>query len=127
MIYHTIGRRKRSTARIYISTEGNGLITVNSKTLENYFPKYIRYKIFYPIELLNIKNQFNIIIRVSGGGVNGQIEAIRLAISRAMCKINSKNKIILKSEGLLTRDSREVERKKFGQKKARKKYQFSKR
>ncbi|WP_185873144.1 30S ribosomal protein S9 [Blattabacterium cuenoti] len=127
MVYHTIGRRKRSTARIYLNTDGNGLITVNSKKLECYFPKYIIYKIFYPIKLLNIDNKFNILIRVSGGGVNGQIEAIRLAISRAMCNINSKNRSILKNEGLLTRDSREVERKKFGQKKARKKYQFSKR
>ncbi len=81
----------------------------------------------YPIEIIKKLNQFDINIKVFGGGFNGQAEAIRLAISRALCQLNVKNRIKLKSEGLLTRDSREVERKKFGQKKARKKYQFSKR
>ncbi|WP_185877211.1 30S ribosomal protein S9 [Blattabacterium cuenoti] len=129
MIYHTIGRRKRSIARIYMNVlEGKGSIVVNSKNLEKYFPKYLCYKIFYPIKLLKLKkSNFNIYIKVCGGGLNGQVEAIRLAISRALCKIDIKNRIKLKNEGLLTRDPREVERKKFGQKKARKKYQFSKR
>ncbi|QIK16613.1 30S ribosomal protein S9 [Blattabacterium sp. DPU] len=123
---HTIGRRKRSLARIYLKV-GNGLITINSKELDQYFPKYLHKKILYPIEIVKKLNQFDINIKVFGGGFNGQAEAIRLAISRALCQLDIKNRSQLKSEGLLTRDSREVERKKFGQKKARKKYQFSKR
>ncbi|WP_185858242.1 30S ribosomal protein S9 [Blattabacterium cuenoti] len=123
---HTIGRRKRSLARIYLKI-GNGSIIINSKKWDLYFPKYIHQKIMYPIEIIKKLNQFDINIKVFGGGFNGQAEAIRLAISRALCQLNVKNRIKLKSEGLLTRDSREVERKKFGQKKARKKYQFSKR
>ncbi|WP_341666240.1 30S ribosomal protein S9 [Blattabacterium cuenoti] len=123
---HTIGRRKRSLARIYLRT-GNGLIIINSIKLDQYFPKYIHPKILYPIEIVNKMGHFDINAKVFGGGFNGQSEAIRLAISRALCLFDIKNRKRLKSEGLLTRDSREVERKKFGQKKARKKYQFSKR
>ncbi|WP_341656112.1 30S ribosomal protein S9 [Blattabacterium cuenoti] len=123
---HTIGRRKRSLARIYLRT-GNGLIIINSIKLYQYFPKYLHPKILYPIEIVNKMGQFDINAKVFGGGFNGQSEAIRLAISRALCLFDIKNRKRLKSEGLLTRDSREVERKKFGQKKARKKYQFSKR
>ncbi|WP_341662208.1 30S ribosomal protein S9 [Blattabacterium cuenoti] len=123
---HTIGRRKRSLARIYLKT-GNGLIIINSIKLYQYFPKYLHPKILYPIEIVNKIGQFDINAKVFGGGFNGQSEAIRLAISRALCLFDIKNRKKLKSEGLLTRDSREVERKKFGQKKARKKYQFSKR
>ncbi|WP_185851974.1 30S ribosomal protein S9 [Blattabacterium cuenoti] len=123
---HTIGRRKRSLARIYLKI-GNGLITVNSKKLNQYFPKYLHKKILYPIEIIKQLSQFDIDVKVFGGGFNGQAEAIRLAISRALCQFDIKNRSKLKYEGLLTRDSREVERKKFGQKKARKKYQFSKR
>ncbi|AFJ90837.1 30S ribosomal protein S9 [Blattabacterium sp. (Blaberus giganteus)] len=123
---HTIGRRKRSLARIYLKT-GNGSIIVNSMELNQYFPKYLHHKILYPIEIIKKLSQFDINIKVFGGGFNGQAEAIRLAISRALCQVDEKNRKKLKSEGLLTRDSREVERKKFGQKKARKKYQFSKR
>ncbi|WP_185864300.1 30S ribosomal protein S9 [Blattabacterium cuenoti] len=123
---HSIGRRKRSLARIYLKL-GNGLITVNTKKIEEYFPNYIHQKILYPIKITDKLNQLDITIKVIGGGINGQAEAIRLAISRALCILNEKNRKKLKFEGLLTRDSREVERKKFGQKKARKKYQFSKR
>ncbi|WP_185866969.1 30S ribosomal protein S9 [Blattabacterium cuenoti] len=123
---HTIGRRKRSLARIYLKL-GNGSITINSKKLNQYFPKYIHHKILYPIDIIEKLDEFDINIKVFGGGFNGQAEAIRLAISRALCKYDIKNRKKLKAEGLLTRDSREVERKKFGQKKARKKYQFSKR
>ncbi|AGW85998.1 30S ribosomal protein S9 [Blattabacterium sp. (Nauphoeta cinerea)] len=123
---HTIGRRKRSLARIYLKI-GNGLVTVNSKKLDQYFPEYLHKKILYPIEIVEKLNQFDIDVKVFGGGYSGQAEAIRLAISRALCEFDVKNRSKLKSEGLLTRDSREVERKKFGQKKARKKYQFSKR
>ncbi|WP_185856586.1 30S ribosomal protein S9 [Blattabacterium cuenoti] len=123
---HTIGRRKRSLARIYLRI-GNGLIIINSIKLSQYFPKYLHSKILYPIEIVNKIDQFDINAKVFGGGFNGQSEAIRLAISRALCLFDIKNRKKLKFEGLLTRDSREVERKKFGQKKARKKYQFSKR
>ncbi|BAM99687.1 30S ribosomal protein S9 [Blattabacterium cuenoti] len=123
---HTIGRRKRSLARIYLKI-GNGLIIINSIKLSQYFPKYLHSKILYPIEIVNKIGEFDINAKVFGGGFNGQSEAIRLAISRALCLFDIKNRKKLKSEGLLTRDSREVERKKFGQKKARKKYQFSKR
>lgn len=123
---HSIGRRKRSLARIYLKL-GNGLITINNKNLEEYFPSYIHQKILYPIKLTDKFNQLDINIKVVGGGFNGQAEAIRLAISRALCILDEKNRKKLKPEGVLTRDSREVERKKFGQKKARKKYQFSKR
>lgn len=126
-IYHAIGRRKRSLARVYLK-RGNGLITVNSKSIDKYFPIYVHRKIFYPIYLINNnKNDFDIEIKVVGGGFNGQAEAICLAISRALCKENINNRKELKNNGCLTRDSREVERKKYGQKKARKKYQFSKR
>ncbi len=123
---HTIGRRKRSLARIYLRI-GNGSIIINSIKLDQYFPKYLHPKILFPIEIVNKMGQFDINAKVVGGGVNGQSEAICLAISRALCLFDIKNRKKLKSEGLLTRDSREVERKKFGQKKARKKYQFSKR
>ncbi|WP_341658335.1 30S ribosomal protein S9 [Blattabacterium cuenoti] len=123
---HTIGRRKRSLARIYLKI-GNGLIIINSIKLYQYFPKYLHPKILYPIEIVNKMGEFDINAKVVGGGFNGQSEAISLAISRALCLFDIKNRKRLKSKGLLTRDSREVERKKFGQKKARKKYQFSKR
>ncbi|WP_185863072.1 30S ribosomal protein S9 [Blattabacterium cuenoti] len=123
---HSIGRRKRSLARIYLKI-GNGLITVNSKKLYQYFPEYLHKKILYPIEVVEKLNQFDIDVKVFGGGYSGQADAIRLAISRALCQVDIKYRSKLKSEGLLTRDPREVERKKFGQKKARKKYQFSKR
>nr|WP_185874120.1 30S ribosomal protein S9 [Blattabacterium cuenoti] len=122
---HTIGRRKRSLARIYL-TYGNGKIIINSKDYKKYFIKNINIKILYPFQIIN-NNKFDIFIKVCGGGFNGQAEAIRLAITRALCKLDIKNRNVLKSKGLLTRDSREVERKKFGQKKARKKFQFSKR
>ncbi|WP_185870339.1 30S ribosomal protein S9 [Blattabacterium cuenoti] len=127
MVIHSIGRRKRSLARVYLKN-GTGVILINSQKYCQYFSKNIYNKILYPLKIVNQMNQFDIHIKVNGGGFNGQAEAIRLAISRALCKLDlKKNRSILKSNGLLTRDSREVERKKFGQKKARKKYQFSKR
>ena len=126
-VTHTIGRRKTSVARIYIS-KGKGNITVNKKPINNFFPTAsLKYKITQPLALTSNEQNFDLKITVKGGGFNGQAEAIRLAISRALCKINIENRSILKPEGLLTRDPRMVERKKFGQKKARKKYQFSKR
>ena len=124
---HTIGRRKTAVARIYLS-DGKGKITVNKRDFKNYFTTpTLQYKVQQPLTLTKTKTAFDITVNVYGGGVTGQAEAIRLAISRALVKINEENKAVLKPEGLLTRDPRMVERKKFGQKKARKKYQFSKR
>ena len=124
---HTIGRRKKSVARIYID-KGKGAILVNNKKFNIYFSTpSLQYKISQPFILTNTEKTYDINIIVKGGGTNGQAEAIRLGISRALCKINDEHRPVLKTEGLLTRDPRMVERKKFGQKKARKKFQFSKR
>ncbi|WP_422081787.1 30S ribosomal protein S9 [Ulvibacterium sp.] len=124
---HKIGRRKKSVARVYVS-EGKGSITVNQRDLNDYFPTAtLQYKIKQPFALTGTEDNYDVNVNVYGGGVTGQAEAIRLALSRAMCEIDEENRTILKPEGLLTRDPRMVERKKFGQKKARKKFQFSKR
>lgn len=124
---HKIGRRKTAVARVYVS-EGKGNITINKREFANYFTTpTLQYKVMQPLNLTNNATAFDIKVNVFGGGVTGQAEAIRLAISRAMVQLNEENRAILKPEGLLTRDSRMVERKKFGQKKARKKFQFSKR
>ena len=126
-IIHTIGRRKTSVARVYAS-KGKGEITVNKKKYSEYFTTpSLQYKIMQPFVLTNTEGNFDLKITVKGGGSNGQAEAVRLAISRALCKVNIEHRAELKPEGLLTRDPRMVERKKFGQKKARKKFQFSKR
>lgn len=124
---HKIGRRKTAVARVYVS-KGKGNITVNNREFENYFPtSTLRYKVQQPLALTNNEKEFDIKVNVYGGGITGQAEAVRLAIARVMCELNEENRGILKPEGLLTRDPRMVERKKFGQKKARKKFQFSKR
>ncbi len=126
-VIHKIGRRKNAVARIYVS-KGKGKITVNKREMENYFTTgTLQYKVKQPLVLTNNEKSFDITVNVFGGGVTGQAEAIRLAISRAMCEVNEEHRLVLKPEGLLTRDPRMVERKKFGQKKARKKFQFSKR
>ena len=126
-VIHKIGRRKTSVARVYIS-KGKGNITVNGKDLNSYFTTAtLQYKVNQPLALTDNQGSFDIKVNVYGGGVTGQAEAVRLALSRAMCEIDEENRTILKPEGLLTRDPRMVERKKFGQKKARKKFQFSKR
>ena len=126
-VIHKIGRRKAAVARIYLS-EGKGNITINKRDLDNYFTTgTLQYKVKQPLVLTNNEKSFDIKVNVFGGGITGQAEASRLAISRAMCELNEENRGILKPEGLLTRDPRMVERKKFGQKKARKKFQFSKR
>ena len=126
-VIHTIGRRKTSVARIFIS-EGKGAMTVNKKDYADYFPTpALQYKVVQPFALTGTEGNYDVKITVVGGGSNGQVEAVRLAISRALCKIDEENRLALKPEGLLTRDPRMVERKKFGQKKARKKFQFSKR
>lgn len=121
------GRRKRSVARIRLVT-GTGNITVNNKKIETYFPRDA-HKIHatQPLNITNNHNKFDVFVNVFGGGSTGQAGAIRLGISRALKGISDKNKTILKKAGMLTRDSREVERKKYGLSGARKKYQFSKR
>jgi small subunit ribosomal protein S9 len=124
---HKIGRRKTAVARVYLS-KGKGNITVNEREFGNYFTTdTLRYKVLQPLSLTNNLENFDVTVNVFGGGVTGQAEAIRLGISRALVALDVENKSILKPEGLLTRDPRMVERKKFGQKKARKKFQFSKR
>ncbi|TLP82306.1 30S ribosomal protein S9 [Maribacter sp. ACAM166] len=126
-VIHKIGRRKTAVARVYIS-DGNGDITINNKDFNVYFPTAtLQYKVKQPFTLTESLDTYNVKVNVYGGGMTGQAEAIRLALARAMCEIDAENRIILKPEGLLTRDPRMVERKKFGQKKARKKFQFSKR
>jgi small subunit ribosomal protein S9 len=126
-VIHKIGRRKTAVARVYLS-DGKGKITVNNKDFKSYFTTAtLQYKVNQPLALTNNEGNFDIKINVFGGGVTGQAEAVRLALSRAMCELNEQNRSLLKPEGLLTRDPRMVERKKFGQKKARKKFQFSKR
>lgn len=126
-VIHTIGRRKTSVARIFVS-EGKGEITVNKKKYNDYFPtSTLQYKVIQPLALTDTEGNYDIKVTVEGGGSNGQAEAVRLAVSRALCQINEEHRLVLKPEGLLTRDPRMVERKKFGQKKARKKFQFSKR
>jgi small subunit ribosomal protein S9 len=126
-VIHKIGRRKTAVARVYVS-KGKGNITINKKELENYFPTAtLQYKVKQPLALTDNAENFDVNVNVFGGGITGQAEAIRLAISRALCEVDAENRATLKPEGLLTRDPRMVERKKFGQKKARKKFQFSKR
>jgi len=126
-VIHKIGRRKTAVARVYLS-EGKGNITINKREFENYFPTAtLQYKVKQPLALTDNETTYDIKVNVFGGGITGQAEAIRLALSRAMCEVNAEHRLVLKPEGLLTRDPRMVERKKFGQKKARKKFQFSKR
>ena len=124
---HKIGRRKTAVARVYLS-DGKGNITINKRELANYFTTpMLQYKVKQPLVLTDNETSFDIKVNVFGGGITGQAEAIRLALSRAMVEINEEHRLVLKPEGLMTRDPRMVERKKFGQKKARKKFQFSKR
>ncbi|MEH6537092.1 MAG: 30S ribosomal protein S9 [Psychroserpens sp.] len=126
-VMHKIGRRKTAVARVYLA-KGKGKITVNKKDMAAYFTTAtLQYKVNQPLVMTNNDGNFDITVNVFGGGITGQAEAIRLALSRAMCELDAENRLILKPEGLLTRDPRMVERKKFGQKKARKKFQFSKR
>ena len=126
-VIHKIGRRKTAVARIYLK-EGSGVITVNKINLTDYFnTPTLQYKVKQPFALLGIEDTYDVKVNVYGGGITGQAEAIRLAISRALCELDVENRAVLKPEGLLTRDPRMVERKKFGQKKARKRFQFSKR
>lgn len=124
---NAIGRRKASIARVYLS-EGKGQIMVNDRDFKDYFPgEHLHYIVEQPLNLLNVRNNYDIKVVLNGGGSKGQAEALRLAISRAMVEIDPANKSSLKAEGFLTRDPRQVERKKPGQPKARKRFQFSKR
>ncbi len=124
---HTIGRRKSAVARLFMS-EGKGNIIINDQKLEKFFPlaRY-HYVVKQPLSLLNLTDKFDIKISVKGGGITGQAEAIRLAVARALVEYNSELKSELKKAGFLTRDPREKERKKPGQPRARKQFQFSKR
>ena len=124
---NAIGRRKSSVARVYLC-EGTGKITINKKDLTEYFPSAIlQYVVKQPLELLEATGKYDIKANLDGGGYTGQSQALRLGIARALVKINAEDKKTLKSQGFLTRDSREVERKKPGQPKARRRFQFSKR
>ncbi len=126
-ITHKIGRRKTAVARVFLS-EGKGNITVNKKDFKNYFTTGpLHYKLEQAFELTETKGQYDVTATVKGGGITGQAEAIRLGISRALVELDPEHRAKLKPEGMMTRDPRMVERKKFGQKKARKKFQFSKR
>jgi len=126
-VVHKIGRRKTSVARVYIS-KGSSDNIINGKKLDEYFPTAaLQSKVKKPLVITDNLNNYSLKANVYGGGFNGQAESVRLAISRALCEINEEYRPILKKEGLLTRDPRMVERKKYGQKKARKKFQFSKR
>lgn len=126
-VINALGRRKTAVARVYLS-KGTGNILVNKKEMKTVFPiDVLQAKINQPFILTNTVGQYDIKVNVNGGGINGQAEAIRLGISRALVELEAENKPLLKVEGLMTRDPRMVERKKPGQPKARKKFQFSKR
>lgn len=124
---NAIGRRKTSVARVYLK-EGTGKITINKKDLETYFPSAIlQYVVKQPLQLLAAEGKYDIKANLDGGGFTGQSQALRMAIARALVKVNAEDKKQLKDHGFLTRDAREVERKKPGRPKARRRFQFSKR
>ena len=126
-VINAIGRRKSAVARVYLS-EGSGKITINKKDIETYFPSAIlQYVVKQPLQLLEAEGKYDIKVNLDGGGYTGQSQALRLAIARALVKVNADDKKVLKDAGFLTRDSRAVERKKPGQPKARRRFQFSKR
>lgn len=124
---NALGRRKSAVARIFV-TEGTGKITINKRDLEEYFPsKILQYVVKQPLVLLDAAEKYDIKANLNGGGFTGQSQALRLAIARALVKINADDKKALRAEGLMTRDPRAVERKKPGRPKARRRFQFSKR
>jgi len=126
-VINAIGRRKAAVARVYLS-DGKGQITINDREYKLYFPNEIlQYVVLQPLNLLNVADKYDIKVTLDGGGFKGQAEAVRLAISRALIKVDPEFKPKLKAEGFTTRDPREVERKKPGRPKARKRFQFSKR
>lgn len=124
---NAIGRRKAAVARVYLR-DGKGNITVNERDFKEYFgSETLQYVVTQPLVLLNLTDKYDIVANLEGGGTKGQAEALRLGISRALVKIDPENKPALKANGFVTRDPREVERKKPGRPKARKRFQFSKR
>ena len=126
-IINALGRRKRAVARVYLS-DGKGSITINKRELNEYFPiGTLQFVVQQPLNLCEVAGQYDIKVNLDGGGLTGQAEALRLGISRALLKVNADFRPKLKAAGFLTRDPREVERKKPGQPKARKRFQFSKR
>ncbi len=126
-VINALGRRKRAVARVFVS-EGTGKISINKRDLTVYFPSsLLQYVVLQPLKKLDVAEKYDIKVNLDGGGFNGQAQALRLAIARALVKINHDDKKALRSEGFLTRDSRSVERKKPGQPKARRRFQFSKR
>jgi len=126
-LVNTLGRRKTAVARIYLN-EGKGNITVNKREFKEYFPSLsLQYIVLQPLNLIGVPEKYDIKVNLDGGGPTGQAEALRLAISRALVEIDAEARKELKAAGFLTRDPREVERKKPGQPKARKRFQFSKR
>lgn len=126
-VINALGRRKAAVARVYVK-EGSGKITINKKDISDFFPNpLLQYVVRQPLAKLQVEDRYDININVDGGGYTGQSEAIRLGIARALVKINPEDKPVLRAEGFMTRDPRVVERKKPGQPKARKRFQFSKR
>ena len=126
-VVNALGRRKRAVARVFVS-EGTGKITINKRDLAQYFPSTIlQYVVKQPLTKLEVAEKYDIKVNLCGGGFTGQSQALRLAIARALVKISAEDKKTLKMQGFMTRDSREVERKKPGRPKARKRFQFSKR
>jgi small subunit ribosomal protein S9 len=126
-VVNALGRRKSAVARVYVS-EGKGNITINDRELKEYFTTgTLQYVVMQPLNLLGVAGQYDIKVNLDGGGITGQAEALRLGISRALIEINPESRPALKHAGFLTRDPREVERKKPGQPGARKRFQFSKR
>ena len=126
-VVNAVGRRKTAVARVYLN-EGKGNITINKKRLEEYFTlPTLQYIVKQPLELLGVLGQYDIKVNLVGGGFNGQAEALRLGIARALVKVNAEDKSKLRAAGFMTRDPREVERKKPGRPGARKRFQFSKR
>ena len=124
---NSVGRRKAAIARVFVS-EGTGVITINKRTLEAYFPNPIlQFIVKQPLNVVDALSKYDIKVNLVGGGYTGQAEALRLAIARALVKINADDKSALRAAGFITRDPRAVERKKPGQPKARKRFQFSKR
>lgn len=126
-VINALGRRKRAIARVYVS-EGTGKITINKRDLAEYFPSTIlQYVVKQPLTTVDAAEKYDIKVNLNGGGYTGQSQALRLAIARALVKMNPEDKKALRAEGFMTRDSRSVERKKPGRPKARKRFQFSKR
>ena len=126
-VVNALGRRKSAVARVYV-TEGTGKITINKRDLTEYFPSSIlQYVVKQPLNTVDAVEKYDIKVNLYGGGFTGQSQALRLAIARALVKINAEDKKALRAEGFMTRDSREVERKKPGRPKARRRFQFSKR